>query len=227
MHKENPSMSSHWLRSLLGAFVLGMAVTALAQVPRNPPPYRSASRLGSANDAAESPAPSSPKFLSIPGLVPLSMEGVLRDIGLTPEQKRQLKAVSEGYAASMQQLGKSFREFSPEEQRERAKDIHDQVAQFARNARRKAEAILTPQQLHAVEKIAFQLSAAAALSDPGLQKKLGLNSEQRQRLNGVYEQAGEKMQQLQRDTAAQVMRLLNEEQTAELKKQIDVQPKTR
>ena len=60
-----------------------------------------------------------------------------------------------------------------------------------------------------------------------MQEKLGLSPEQRQRLNAVYEQAGEKMQQLQRDTATQVMQLLDEEQAAELKKQIDAQPKTR
>ena len=103
--------------------------------------------------------------------MPLSMEGVQREIGLTPEQKQQLKAVSDGYVASMQQLGKSFRELSPEEQQKRAKDISDQAAQFARNAQRKAEAILTPQQLQVVEKIAFQLSAAGALSDPGLARE--------------------------------------------------------
>jgi hypothetical protein len=155
------------------------------------------------------------------------MEGVQREIGLTPGQRQQLKAVSDGYVASMQRLGKSFSEFSPEEQQKRAKDINDQVAQLARNAQRKAEAILAPQQLHIVERIAFQLSAAGALSDPGLQEKLGLSMEQRQRLNAVYEQAGEKLQQLQRDTAIRVMQLLNEQQAAELKKQIDAQPKAR
>ena len=188
---------------------------------------QSAAQSAGARQGAGDAAVSASKFLTIPGLVPLSMEGVQRDIGLTPEQKQQLKAVSDGYVASMQQLDKSFSEFSPEEQQNRAKDINDQVAQLARNAQRKAEAILTPQQLQAVERIAFQLSAAGALSDPGLQEKLGLSPEQRQRLNAVYEQAGEKMQQLQRDTATQVMQLLDEEQSAELKKQIDAQPKTR
>ncbi len=210
-------MSRYWLCGLVVTIFLGTVASALAQAPRNP------NRPGSGEP---SPAPAS-KFLSIPGLVPLSMEGVQRDIGLTPEQRQQLKAVSAGYAASMQRLGKSFNEFSPEEQQKRAKDINDQVAQLARNAQRKAEAILTPQQLRVVERIAFQLSAAGALSDPGLQDKLNLSPEQRQRLNAVYEQAGDKMQQLQRDTATRVMQLLNEEQATELKKQIDAQQKAR
>jgi len=220
-------MSQFWLRALVVTFVLGTIDTALAQVPRNPPPNRPGSKQGAAGNSAGPSAASSSKFLTIPGLIPLSMEGVQRDIGLKPEQKLQLKAVSDGYVSSMQQLGKSFRELSPEEQQKQTKDFSDQASQLARNARRKAEAILTPQQLHTVEKIVFQLSAAGALSDPGLQEKLGLSPEQRQRLTSIYEHAGEKMQQLQRDTAAQVIQLLDEGQSAELKKQIDTQQKIR
>jgi len=214
-------MSRLCFRALVVTFVLGMAGSASAQVPRNPPPNRPGPKQGSAGNAPAG------KFLTIPGLMPLSMEGVQREIGLTPEQKQQLKAVSDGYVASMQQLGKSFRELSPEEQQKKGKETSDQVARFSRSAQRKAEAILAPQQLQVVEKIAFQLSAAAALPDPALQEKLGLNSEQRQRLTAVYEQAGEKMQKLQRETAVQVMQLLDDEQTAALKKELDAQQKPR
>ncbi len=209
-------MSRHWLPTLVVTIVLGALGSALAQAPRNPPP----SRPGAS-------APPSSKFLAIPGLAPLGMEGVQREIGLTAEQKQQLTAISDGLAASIKQLSKTFGEFSPQEQQKRAKDLNDQIAQFSRNARRKAEAVLTPRQLQAVEKIAFQLSAAAALTDPGLQEKIGLRPEQRRRLNAVYEQAGETMQQLQRETARQAMQLLDGEQSAELKKHLDAQPKTR
>jgi hypothetical protein len=153
------------------------------------------------------------------------MESVQREVGLTPEQRQQLKAVSDGLATSMQQLNKSFSAFSPEEQQTRSKDINEQASQLVRGAQRKAEAILTPQQLQAIQKIAFQLSAAGALSNPELQAKLDLSADQRQRLATIYEQAGEKMQQLQRDTATKVIQLLDEEQAAELKKQLESQPK--
>jgi len=212
-------MSRYRLRGLVVVVLLGASGSALAQVPRNPPPNRPAPSGGGS-------APSS-KFLSIPGLAPLSMEAVQREIGLRPDQKQQLKAISDGLAAAFQKLDKSFQALSPEEQHNPPKSFSDQAGQLTRNARRRAEAILTPQQLQAVEKIAFQLAAAGALSDPALQEKLGLNKEQRQRLNAVYEKAGEKMQQLQRDTATQVMQLLDEEQAAELKKQIERQPNTR
>ena len=218
-------MSRYWLRGLVVAFVLGTTASALAQVPRNPPPNRPGQ--GTADSTAGPSAAFSHKFLTIPGLMPLSMEGVQREIGLTPEQKQQLKAVSEAYVASMRQFGKSFQDLSPEEQQTQGKDISDQAAQVARSTQRKAAAILTPSQLQVVEKIAFQLSAAAVLSQPSMQAKLDLSPEQRRRLDAVYEQAGEKMQQLQRDTAAQVIQLLDAEQAAELKKQIETPPKPR
>jgi len=132
-------MSRNSLRAMVVTFVLGTIGSALAQVPRNPPPYQPRPKPETAgNTAGPSAAPSS-RFLAIPGLAPLSMEGVQRDIALTPEQKRQLKAISDGLAASFQQ----FRELSPEEQQSRGKDISDQF----RNAQRKAKAILTPRQL--------------------------------------------------------------------------------
>ncbi len=215
-------MFRYWLHASIVIFVLGISAICLAQVPHNPP----ANQPAAGQAAVEPTAAASSKFLSIPGLVPLSMESVQREIGLSAEQKHKLKAVSDGYMASMQHLDKSFQELSPEEQQKQSKGFGNQAAQGARNAQRRAEAILTPHQLHVVEKIAFQLSATGALSDPGLQEKLGLSPEQRQRLTAVFEQAGEKMQKLQRDTAAQVMPLLDDEQTAELKKLLDV-PKTR
>ncbi len=216
-------MFRDWRRALAVALVFAAAGSVSAQVYRSGPP----NRPGSAANAAEPYAATSGKFLAIPGYSPLSMEAVQREIGLTFEQKRQLKDVSDGLAVSIQRLQKSFNAFSAEDKQARAKDINDQVAQLGRNAQRKVEAILTPPQLRVVEKIAFQLSAAAVLANPAMQEKLDLSPEQRRRLSAVYEQAGEKVQQLQRDTAAQVMKVLDEDQAAELKNQLDAKAKTR
>jgi Spy/CpxP family protein refolding chaperone len=209
-------MSHKWLNTLVVAFALGAVGSVSAQPPRNPPPGRPAA-----------PTASTGKFLMIPGMAPLSMEAVQRDIGLTPEQRQRLKAISDGFSASINQLSKSMEGVPPEEQERRGKEANDRAAQLARNAQHQAETILSPQQLKVVQKIAFELSAAGALSDPSLQDKLGLSPEQRRRLNAVYEKAGEKMQQLQRDTASQVMELLDDDQAAALKRQIEPQQKSR
>ncbi len=100
-------MSRHWLCALAITSILGTTGSVFAQPPRNP-----------AGPAAQPASPS--KFLAIPGLAPLSMESVQRDLRLTPDQKQKLRAVSDAYAAQVQQLDKSYRGFSPEEQKTRA-----------------------------------------------------------------------------------------------------------
>jgi hypothetical protein len=199
--------------ALIVTFLAVTGGSSWGQVPRNPPP--------GGEPAAESPAAGSSKFLSIPGLSPLGMESVQRDIGITSEQKQQLQAASDSYVAAMQRLSKSFQQLSPEDQRKQAASFNSQAAQIARSVQGKAEAVLAPEQLQHVQRIAFQLSAAGALSDPALQEKLALSPAQRQQLNSVYEQAGEKMQKLQRDTATQVMHVLNAQQAADLGKLLD------
>ena len=71
-----------------------------------------------------------------------------------------------------------------------------------------------------MKKIAFDLSATLALADPKTQEKIGLSAQQRLRLKEVFDQAGEKMQQLQRDTAQRTMEVLDEDQAAALKAQM-------
>ena len=191
---------------------------AAAQPPRNPPPGRPP-----AGGAVAAPQPGAGKYLAIPGLFPLSMSGVQREIGMTPDQRQQLKAVSDGYMAAVQRLGKTFDQLDAAEKPKQGKSFADQAAQAAQAAQRKAEAILNPQQLQTVKKIAFELSATSALADPNLQKSIGLNAEQQQRLARVFDQAAEKMQQLQRDTAQQAMQILDEEQAAALRQQMETQ----
>jgi len=153
------------------------------------------------------------------------MPNVQRELGLTAEQRQQLKAISDGHAASVQLLDKAFDKLDAEEKQKQWSQFNDRATQVARSAQRRAEAILNPQQLQTVRRIAFELSATGVLADPSVQSKLGLSTEQQQRLTKIFEQAGEKLQQLQRDTAAQTMQVLNDRQTAILREQMEAQKK--
>ena len=136
---------------------------AQAQPPRNPPPVRPGDRQ--AVRLRRSPAAG--KFLDIPGLFPLSMTNVQREIGLTPDQKQQLKAVSDRFMAPRcSNLAGHSRGSTRKKSRSRARILADRAAQAAQAAQKKAETILTPQQLQAVKKIAFELSATGSLADP-------------------------------------------------------------
>ena len=202
------------------AFAMLLSGVATAQPPRNPPPGRPPT-----GTFVASPQPGAGKYLAIPGLFPLSMSGVQREIGMTPDQRQQLKAVSDSYMAVVQQLGKMFDQLDAAEKPKQGKAFADKSAQAAQAAQRKAETILNPQQLQTVKKIAFELSATGALADPNMQKSIGLNDEQQQRLAAVYEKAAEKMQQLQRETSQQAMQVLDEEQAAALRQQMEAQKK--
>jgi hypothetical protein len=220
-------------RSLLSivtvCLALGIAGSTVAQPPRNPPPNRPPQGVGRPSlgeTGGSGPAmKSSSKFLAIPGLYPLSMSSVQRDIGLNAAQKQQLKAVSDGYMASVQQLSTSFNQLGADEKKQQAADFNARAAQAARSAQQKAEAILSPQQVQTVQAIAFQLTAANALANPSVQEKIGLSPEQRDQLTSVFEQAGEKMQQLQRETAREAMQVLGSEQRSALKQQMDASSK--
>jgi hypothetical protein len=195
---------------------------ATAQPPRNPPPARPSVAAGG-GAASAAPQAGTGKYLMIPGMMALSNMTVQREIGITPDQFQKLKAVSDGFAAASQRLGKAFEQLEPDEKQKQGKSFGDQEAQAAQASQKKAEAILSPQQLQALKKISFDLAATRALVDPNLQKSIGLNAEQQQRLARVFDQAAQKMQQLQRDTAQQTMQLLDEEQAAALKQQMESQ----
>jgi hypothetical protein len=208
---------------LVVTLALGIAGSALGQPPRNPPPVRPSA--GGPAGASTAPPPGAGKYLVIPGLFPLSMTGVQREIGLTPDQKQQLKALSDRYMMTVQQLGKTFESLEDQEKQRQGKDFSDRASQAARDAEKKAATILTPQQIQAVKKIAFELSATGMLADPNAQKKIGLSPDQQQRLAQIFEQTSEQMQKLQRETAQQAMQVLDDDQAAALKQQMDAQRK--
>jgi hypothetical protein len=208
-------MSRYRLHALVVALLVVAVENAVAQPPRNPPPK-----------GMGAPA-SSGKFIMIPGLVALSMESVHREIGLTADQKQQLKAVSDGFAASSHRLDDTFSELSQEDQQKQRREFSNRSAQAARAAQHKAESILSPQQLKTVQKLSFEFSATRALANPDIQEKLGLTPDQRRRLSSVYDKSGERIQQIERETAAQVMQLLDNDQANELKKMVEPQPKPR
>ena len=56
------------------------------------------------------------------------MAGVQREIGLSGDQKQQLKAISDRYAASLQQLGEAFERLDADEKQKQGKDFNEQAA---------------------------------------------------------------------------------------------------
>src|SRR5690349_2122387 len=97
-------MSRHWYFTVSAITAMLVSGVASAQPPRNPPPGRPAAPSSPAAPMSGPAGAATGKYLAIPGMFPLSMSSVQREIGVTPDQKQQLKAVSDAYAATSQRL---------------------------------------------------------------------------------------------------------------------------
>ena len=210
---------------LPGAFAMlvavGFSAAGLAQETRT---------LPLAKPSAPAAAPANTKYLVIPGLYSLNLEGIRKEIGITEDQKAKLKDISDAYQANVQRFQADMRQnmaelqgLGPDEQKKRIGELRQQATHLGQAARKKADTVLTPEQAKALDKIAFRLWVAGALANPSAQEQLGLSEPQRQQMLNVYEKATEKMQKLQRETAEQALVILTPEQEEKLHSQMDAQ----
>jgi hypothetical protein len=214
---------------LLGVSAILVAVGFGAVVAQETRTLPLAKPLGSASGKSAA-APASNKYLVIPGLYSLNLESIRQEIGLTEDQKAKLKEISDAYQASMQRLQADaeqrqaeIKTLPREEQQKQIAELYDHATKFAQSARKKADAVLTPEQLKTLDKITFQLWVAGVLARPNAQQQIGLSEAQQKQVLGVYEKATEKMQKLQRETAEEALTILTPEQVEKLHNQMDAQ----
>ena len=217
-------MVRHFAKSL-GWFALTAAVvwsvSGRAQDYPSAPPAKSAD---GAPAGKTSPKGWGGNYLIVPGHWSLGMANIQKEVGLTDEQKQNLKGVSDKYQAAqttIQQNAAQLRELPREEQQKRAAELNEQAQALDRAARRKVETVLTPQQIETLKKIDFQLQVPAILTNPSSPDQLGLSEEQRQRMRQVFEEAQEKLQLIQRETAGLALGVLTPEQKEKLRQQIE------
>jgi hypothetical protein len=163
---------------------------------------------------------------------PLSLESVQQEIRLTADQRQQLKQLSDTFVSQMQEQQAGFqrqmqamRDRPEQEQETKANALERQMDQLAQSTRRKAEALLSRDQLAAIHEISFRLYVAASLTNPATQQHLGLDAQQQQQLMSIYEQSSEQLHKVQRLTAAQLLKTLTPEQQAKLREDMDHPPR--
>lgn len=218
-------MSPGFARFRPWLLVLGVLLCApwsLAQQPptaRSTPPRRPLTGGGAAGTPNQ-------KYLIIPGFLALNIASVQKEIGLTAEQKQQLMQLSTRHQAALeavQTTAEEARTLPPDEQKKRVAELRSQVLKLNQSVRKAAEAVVSPEQYQALDKISFRLWVAGAVTNPSVQGQLGLTEQQRQQLTSIYEKATERMQQLQRQTAGEALELLTPEQQAKLHQQMESQ----
>jgi Spy/CpxP family protein refolding chaperone len=227
-------MSSHFAKSLAAcalALATGGARSAEAQFADSPetppaaaPAAKPAPRLPPGKPNAWTPPAD---VLIVPGFWSLGMRSVQRDIGLTAEQKAKLTEMSDAYMLAVHRSFDQFQDLPPQEQQQKAAGFHEQVGRLMQATRRKAAAILTPQQAAAVRMIDLQLQATD-LANRGSQDQLQLTDDQRERLRRIFDESQEKikqledkMQQVHRETGARALEVLAPAQVEQLRQQLE------
>lgn len=111
----------------------------------------------------------------------LRQEAVQEDLGLSAEQKEKLADLAAG-----QQRGgdrPNLREMSQEERREWMAEMRERME----TAEKKMDEILTEEQRDRLKQIRLQVMGPNAFGDPEFAEKIGLTSEQREKLGELRE----------------------------------------
>jgi|GEM_PF-7067926 len=212
-------MSRRWL---LGVAAVAAVVAVVSLAP------------GQKNKADSKPAPKTPgavgggwgaPWYGLPGFAALASASVQKELGLSEEQKHQLKHIADQYRKETQEAWRQewekIRHLSPAEQQKHWAAQRDHLARRGKERvaafRKKMEAVLTPQQLHQLREINFRNRAAAILNNPGTLERLKATPDQKERLRKLREELQEKIYQLQRQTFDESFQLLSPEQQQELR----------
>ncbi len=111
----------------------------------------------------------------------LRQEAVQKELGLTDDQKQQLRRL----AAGQQRDGDrpNLREMSQEERQEWMAEMQERM----KAADKKLEDILTEEQRTRLKQIRLQVMGANAMGDPEFVKELGLTAEQQEKFGQLRE----------------------------------------
>jgi len=213
-------MPRQFLKPVAGCVLALLVAASGPSVAQEGPAVGPPARKSSAKSVPGKAAPPA-DYLVVPGFWALGLKTVQKEIALTAEQKAKLKEISDGYQAFLQQHLGSIQGLPPQEQQKKLAEVHEKAGQVIPAARKRAAAVLTPQQAEMVRKIDAELRAANYLGDPALQEQLGLNEQQRRQLTKVMEEAHEKLQQVQREMGGRLLEVLTPEQAEQFRQQVE------
>lgn len=117
----------------------------------------------------------------------LGVEPVQAELQLTDEQKTSAQKIVDDNRQAMMDLRNSGA--SPEE-------FGEKMQERAKENKKKVDDLLKPEQRERLEQISLQIGGGAALSRPEIADKLGLNDEQKKKLQQISEDAQQKRMDL-------------------------------
>jgi hypothetical protein len=119
----------------------------------------------------------------------LSNPDVQRELKLSEDQVGKLKNSLGKVMEKYQDKFAKLQQLSPEEQQKTFKSLNE-------DSHKAIAGVLDDKQTKRFKQIQWQLSGINALQDPDLQKDLKLSDDQRKKLDGIFSDAGKKMQDM-------------------------------
>jgi Spy/CpxP family protein refolding chaperone len=150
----------------------------------------------------------------------LQNEKVQTEIDLLDDQKTEIRKVNDESRERMRSVFQgvgNFREASEEEREKMQREMGEKMQANTKETVKRLEGILLPPQTARLKEISLQVRGTGALSDPEVEKQLGISAQQKEQLEKVREEQGEKMRALftgdNRDQAREKMTELRKEST--------------
>lgn len=161
---------------------------------------------------------------AIPEYWVLTMPQYEKAIGLTVEQKTELKKIGKQYREAVQAAYANLREAKPEQRAELVKDAQAKAAEAGTKVKEEVKKVLTDEQVAKCEELQFRVQAGGLLRSPQVQEKLELTEEQQDELEKVFakhkefvQKRAERQRKLQQAANEKALEVLTEEQLEKAK----------
>jgi hypothetical protein len=167
------------------------------------------------------------EYFYAPGYWSLAGKDVREEIGLTTDQVKKLKEISQQYYEALKKPKPqpNWAKMSAEERKKKYQEMAAESKKQLEEGRKKVEAVLTPAQLKKLEIIELRTYAPSLLFYGKAQDPLGLSEKQKQQLKKNQEDTQKKISDLYREISKiqqqankAALELLTPDQIGKLKK---------
>lgn len=115
----------------------------------------------------------------------LGIADVQKEIELTDDQKAKMKEIGEKAAAQMREQFSGFRDLSQEERQKKFEEMRTKAPERDAELLKKVNEVLLPHQVQRLEELRVQSLGNRAISDPDVQKALGITDQQKAQLDAI------------------------------------------
>ena len=158
----------------------------------------------------------------------LRMDSIRKEIELVPDQQEEIDQLQKNMRREMQDQMKGVRGLEPEERREQFALLREQMEERQVEYQEKIESVLLPHQVKRLKELQVQSGsrrngdgAMAVLQNKELLEELGIDSEQKEKLEDkakeVREELEKKIKELRAKAEEEVLSVLSKEQRTKLR----------